>query len=124
VAGVTITTPREDTMKKLALGALALVTAFALLQPTEAEAQRWRHGGRGAGVAAGVAAGIIGGAFIAGATRRSYYGGPMYVAPGPFPGPVYVEPGYAVAPRCWIVRRSLFDEYGQLVAYRRQLVCG
>jgi hypothetical protein len=107
-------------MKKLVIPALALVTAFAVMSPSDAEAQRWRGGGRGGAVAAGVAAGILGGALVAGAAARPYYApGPVYVAPGG-----YYDDEVVVRRRCWVERRPLVDEYGEVVAYRRQRVCG
>lgn len=105
-------------MKKLVIPALALVTAFAVMQPSEASAQRWHRGYGGGAVAAGVAAGLLGGALVAGAAARPYYYGPGYAAP------VYGEPVYVERRRCWIERRPLVDEYGEVVAFRRQRVCG
>lgn len=111
-------------MRKFMIPALALASAVAVMAPSDAEAQRYYRGryyGGGGAVAAGVAAGLIGGALVAGAAARPYYGpGPYYAAPGP----VYAEPGYVVQRRCWVERRPLLDEYGEVVAYRRQRVCG
>jgi hypothetical protein len=96
-------------LKKTALGALAVLT-LGLSVATPASAQYYRGGGWGGGwggpgpaVAAGVLGGVALGAAAAGAANGPYYG----------PGPS----------ECWIERRPIVDEYGEVIGRRRVRVC-
>jgi hypothetical protein len=108
-------------MKKTLMAVVAVtgLAVAAVAAPTPAHAQR--------GVAAGVAAGLIGGAIVGGAIasqnpyygpgyygsgyygRRSYYGGPAYVA---------APDDYG----CYWQRQRFWDGYGWRI--RRVRVCG
>jgi hypothetical protein len=89
-----------------AFAALAFgLAALAPATPASADA--------GAAVAAGIggfALGAIAGGALAQPAPQPpvYYGGPAYA-------PVYG--------RCWRERRPVFDEYGDVIGFRRQRVC-
>jgi hypothetical protein len=89
--------------KRIATAVVAFTIGAAALTPaTPASADA------GAAVAAGI------GGFALGALARP--------APPPvyYGAPVYVEPVYE---RCWRERRPVFDEFGEVIGYRRQRVC-
>jgi hypothetical protein len=94
--------------KKTALGAIAALT-LGLSVATPASAQYYRGGGWGGpgpAVAAGVLGGVALGAAAAGAANGPYYG----------PGPGY-------GGECWMERRPIVDEYGEVIGRRRVRVC-
>jgi hypothetical protein len=95
-------------VNKTALGALAALT-LGLSVATPASAQYYRGGGWGGpgpAVAAGVLGGVALGAAAAGAANGPYYG----------PGPGY-------GGECWMERRPIVDEYGEVIGRRRVRVC-
>ena len=80
--------------------------------------QPWRRLRRRTPISAGpaIAAGIGGfalGAIAGGALANS--GPPVVYAPAP----VYVAP----PPVCWVERRPVFDEYGEVIGSRPRRVC-
>ena len=88
------------------LAAAILAGAFAQTPAVAAE-------GRNAALFGGLAAGALIGGALVGATR------PAYAEPPP-PVVVYEEPPPVV---CHRERRPLFDEYGNVAAYRTVKVC-
>jgi hypothetical protein len=92
--------------RRLAPVFTALAVAGALA-PASAEA-----GDAGAAVAAGIGGfalgAIAGGALAQPAPPPAYYPAPAYA-------PVYEH--------CWRERRPVFDEYGDVIGFRRQRVC-
>ncbi len=86
-------------LKKAALGALAAATLVTGLS-TSASAYC-----PGCWVGPGIAAGVVGGAMLgaaaANANRDPYYGGG----------------------ECWMERRPVYDEYGNMIGRRRVRVC-
>ena len=94
--------------KRIATAVVAFTIGAAALTPaTPASADA------GAAVAAGIG-GFALGALAGGALARP--------APPPvyYGAPVYVEPVYE---RCWRERRPVFDEFGEVIGYRRARVC-
>jgi hypothetical protein len=87
---------------------IALTVAAAAFAPTTASADA------GAAVAAGIG-GFALGAIAGGALAQPAPPPPVYYAPAPAYAPVYE--------RCWRERRPVFDEYGDVVGFRRQRVC-
>ena len=93
--------------KSLAVG-IAAVTLAGSVATTTTPAAAWYRGGYGAPLAAGVIGGLAAGAIIGSAVRPAYgYG---------YPAPVY-------GPRCYRVRRPVYDAYGNFAGYRLRPVC-
>ncbi len=94
--------------------ALALAAAaLAPIAPAQADSA-------GPAIAAGIG-GFALGAIAGGALAQPAPPPPPVVYAAP-PRPVYVEPA-PVYERCWLERRPVYDEYGEVIGSRRQRVC-
>ena len=96
--------------KKVLIGGTtaAMLAGAVAASSVPAQAQWHRNGGA---VAAGVLGGLAVGA-IAGSVAANANGYPAYAAPAPVYGG-----------GCYLERRPVYDEYGEVIGHRRVRVC-
>jgi hypothetical protein len=118
--------PKEGTMKKILISAVAIATLAA---SSVATAQGYNRGHNNGGYnnsaawnsAAIGAAGMITGAVISGIMQNNAN---SYAQPGYAPAPVYAQPGYGYAPPpvCVVQRAPVLDQFGRIMYF--QSFCG